>query len=120
MNTLAATQYKHMHYTAHAQAAAQHKYAASKRAHSYTQRYAAQYTQEQLQRVATLQALVQEAYARATVYVNLRKQFATVKAYKTHTLDKCNVKAHKALQAYCVQHNVECVQTQTSMLFRIK
>lgn len=108
-----------MQYTAHAQAAAQHKYAASQRAARYTQRYAHAYTSAQLQRVATLQSLVQEAYSRSTVYVNLRKQFATVKAHKLHTLDNCNVKAHRALEAYCVQHAVKCVRTQTALLFRI-
>ena len=109
-----------MQYTAHAQAATQHKYAASNRAAAYTANYAAQYTQQQLQRVATLQALVIAAYARSTVYINLRKQFATVKAHKPHSLDTANVKAHKALDAYCAQHNVKCVRTQTAILFRIK
>jgi len=108
-----------MQYTAHAQAATQHKYAASKRAARYTQRYAHAYTSAQLQRVATLQALVQEAYARSTIYINLRKQFATVKAHKLHTLDTANMQAHKALDAYCTQHNVTCVRTQTAILFRV-
>ena len=109
-----------MQYANYKAAATQHKYAASNKAQAYTACYAAQYTQQQLQRVATLQALVIEAYARSTVYVNLRKQFATVKAHKIHTLDAANVKAHKALNAYCVQHNVQCVRTQTALLFRIK
>ena len=109
-----------MQYANYKAAHAQHKYAASTRAVAYTENYAALYTQQQLQRVATLQALVQEAYARSTVYVNLRKQFATVKAHKPHSLDSANIRAHKALDAYCAQHNVKCVRTQTAILFRIK
>jgi len=108
-----------MQYANYKAAATQHKYAAHKRAARYTQRYASAYTSAQLQRVATLQTLVQQAYSRSTIYINLRKQFATVKAHKLHTLDNCNVKAHKALQAYCTQHNVKCVRTQTAILFRV-
>jgi len=109
-----------MQYANYKAAATQHKYAASNKAQAYTACYAAQYTQQQLQRVATLQALVIAAYARSTVYVNLRKQFATVKVHKPHSLDSANIKAHKALNAYCTQHNVKCVRTQTAILFRIK